>query len=94
MLRRTGHEAEHLFEIGMLNAPDREIWRYAERMGAAIITKDGDFAAMRMQAEGGPSIVWLRLGNIANEALLAAVERALPEIVAAVKGAERLVEVR
>lgn len=94
MLRQMGHEAEHLYEIGMLAAPDREIWRYASENGAMIVTKDADFAAMRMQAESGPPIIWLRLGNVTNDMLLAAVERALPEIVAAIEGGERLIEVR
>ncbi len=94
MLKRAGHEAEHLYEIGMLTASDRGIWRYAEEHGAAIVTKDSDFAAMRMHAGSGPAIVWLRFGNIANDALMAALERVLPEIAEAVKEGEQLIEVQ
>lgn len=94
MLRRAGHEAEHLYDIGMLNAPDREIWHHAQERSAAILTKDGDFAAMRMNAESGPAVVWLRLGNVGNDTLLAVVERALPEIVGALDAGETLVELR
>lgn len=93
MLRQAGHEAGHLYEIGMLAAPDRDIWRYAEEHGAAILTKDGDFAAMRMHAESGPVVVWLRFGNIANDVLIAALERTLPEIVEAIEAGERLIEI-
>ena len=93
-LHRAGHDAEHLYVIGMLNAPDRDIWRYAGERGAAIATEDSDFAAMRMNAEIGPAVVWLRLGNVANDALLDAVEQTLPELVKSIEMKESLIEIQ
>jgi predicted nuclease of predicted toxin-antitoxin system len=92
-LHTAGHEAEHVFEAGLLVAPDIEIWRYAERVGAVIVTKDSDFAAMRMHATGGPAVVWLRSGNAANEMVTGALITALLEIAAAIEAGERLVEI-
>jgi len=53
-----------------------------------------DFAAMRTHAARGPAVVWLRPGNVTNDALIAAIVAALPEIAAAIKAGERLVEVQ
>jgi len=92
-LGKAGHEAEHVFEVGLLTAPDIEIWRYAERVGAAIITKDSDFAAMRMHATSGPTVVWLRLGNATNEILTDILMSVLAEILAALEAGETIVEV-
>jgi predicted nuclease of predicted toxin-antitoxin system len=87
-LTRGGHVALHVYECGLLTAPDRNIGKYAVKQKAVVITKDADFAAMA----AGP--VWLRLGNVNNDVLIAAVMAALPEIVAAVKAGEGLVEAR
>jgi predicted nuclease of predicted toxin-antitoxin system len=93
-LKRGGHEAVHVWDCGLLTATDRAIWEYAARDGAAIITKDADFAAMRLHAGAGPAVIWLRLGNVTNDALIKAVVSALPEIVEAIATGEGLVEVR
>ena len=89
-LKRAGHEAEHVYDCGLLTAADRDIGKYAAKEKAVVITKDADFAAMA----AGPAVVWLRLGNVSNDVLIAAVMAALPEIVAAVEAGEVLVEVR
>ena len=93
MLRRAGHEADHVFDLGMLTTTDIEIWRHAEKTGAVILTKDADFAAMRVHTQGGPAVVWLRLGNVTNVDLERALKAALPEIVAAILLGENLMEV-
>jgi predicted nuclease of predicted toxin-antitoxin system len=61
-------------------------------VGAVIVTKDEDFAVRRLLM-GGPSVVWLRLGNTRRVALLARVEAEVPAIVAALERGETLVEV-
>ena len=93
-LARAGHEARHVYECGLLTAKDRDIWKFAIKEGAAVVTKDADFPAMRMHALDGPPGVWLRLGNVGNDALEKALLRALPEIVAAIDMGEVVVEVR
>jgi len=57
-------------EIGLREANDAEIWRYAVQQQAAIITKDEDFAERCLYSRDQPVIVWLRIGNTSNQALL------------------------
>ena len=90
-LVRKGHVAWHVYECGLLTAKDRDIWRFATQEGAAVVTKDADFAAPRTRAQGGPPVVRLRLGNVDNDALEKALLSALPQIAAAGEG---VVEVR
>ena len=45
-LVERGYVAEHVFDLGMAGADDREIWAYASRVGAVIITKDEDFPSV------------------------------------------------
>ena len=89
-LKRAGHATEHVYDCGLLTATDRDIGKYAAKEKAVVITKDADFAAM----SAGSAVVWLRLGNVSNDVLIAAVMAALPEIIAAIEAGEGLVEVR
>ncbi len=93
-LVQTRHVAWHVSECGLLTAQDRDIWRFAEKEGAAVVTKDADFAAMRLHASSNPPVVWLPLGNVPNDALEKALLRALPEIITAIEAGEGVVEVR
>lgn len=88
-----GHEAQAVREVGLRDADDSAIWGYALQTGAAILTKDEDFAARAAQAENAPVIVWLRIGNCTNEALRTWLDPRLPAIVKLVTQSSRLVEV-
>jgi predicted nuclease of predicted toxin-antitoxin system len=65
-----------------------------QERGAAIITKDEDFAKWVRRGRSGPAVVWLRTGNSSSRALLARLEPLLPIIVKKLEEAERLIEVR
>jgi predicted nuclease of predicted toxin-antitoxin system len=69
-LASQGHQSEHVFDLAMTGADDSVIWNYADASGAAIITKDEDFAIRISVAQRGPAIVWLRIGNTSKRALL------------------------
>ena len=87
-----GHHAEHVGTIGMQGAPDAAIWDFALASGAAIITKDEDFAQRKALAVSSPSVVWIRLPNTRRHDLLAWFETALPMILAAFARGETLIE--
>lgn len=89
----AGHEAEHVGDRGMQAAPDTTIWDLALREGAAIITKDEDFARRRAMADVGPPVVWIRLRNTRRWVLVAWFEVALPPILSALERGEMLIEV-
>jgi predicted nuclease of predicted toxin-antitoxin system len=88
-----GHAAEHVNRIGLGNTSDSAIWQYAVRTGATLVTKDEDFAALASQASTGPQVVWIRVGNISNDALWRALDPLLDEIVQSLNAGERVVEV-
>ncbi|MEI8163401.1 MAG: DUF5615 family PIN-like protein [Betaproteobacteria bacterium] len=55
-LGAQGHQSEHGFDLDMAGADDPAIWNYAITMGAAIITKDEDFAIRISVVPTGPAI--------------------------------------
>jgi len=91
-LEASGHVAEHVADIGMAAAPDHQVRDYAARVGAAIVTKDEDFAVWRLLHDG-PAVVWLRLGNTRRVALLARVEAELPAIIGGLSKGDQLIEI-
>jgi predicted nuclease of predicted toxin-antitoxin system len=51
-LAAWGHVAEHVADVGMATAPDHRVREYAAEVGAAIVTKDEDFAVWRLLHDG------------------------------------------
>lgn len=92
-LTELGHMAEHVYDIDMKSASDRAVWQKAKEFGAVIVTKDEDFTQIGRSVTG-PQIVWLRLGNVGRNALLEKISEILPQIVKAIEGGERVIEVR
>ena len=90
-LQSLGHNAEHVADCGLSTAPDGDIRTHATRTGAAIVTKDEDFAVHRLLHEG-PSIVWVRIGNTRRAPLLERFDAELANIVAALERGETIVE--
>ena len=88
-----GREATHVAEAGLLSASDQRIWQEAISQSAVLITKDQDFAVLRVSRAGGSQIVWLRVGNVTNDELIARFTAVLGNIVKAVERGEALVEV-
>ena len=91
-----GHDAAHVFESFEHDSADAIIFEHARTTAAVVVTKDEDFAARSDAATQGvpPQILWLRIGNCRNRALLATVARAWPDIQAALLRGERIVELR
>ena len=88
-----GHQAEHINEIGMAVASDIAIWDRAAATGAVIVSKDEDFASLVLRRTSGPQVIWIRLGNITNEALWRTLKPLLPELLEALRSGERLIQV-
>ncbi len=92
-LTTRGYPAEHVNRVDLGIASDRDIWLYAARTAAALVTKDEDFVALAGQEPVGPQVVWIRVGNISNNALRRAIDPQLDEIIRALNAGERIVEV-
>ncbi len=93
-LVERGHDAEHVADGGLLQAADRDIWLYAIATSATIVTKDEGFVAYRTRAANGPSIIWIRRGNVTRRELLRWIEPLMPEIINALTRGETLIEVQ
>lgn len=92
-LRDAGHEAEHVEDVGLREGSDAAIWTFALQNDAIIVTKDEDFVARAVRSATAPVIVWLRIGNTTNRALLDWIEPRLPGIAHLLMQGGRLVEV-
>jgi predicted nuclease of predicted toxin-antitoxin system len=94
LLARAGHDSYHVTDIGLRDAADSVVWEYAVREKAIILTKDEDFAARRLRARDGPTIIWLRVGNSSRAALAHWLMPLLPSIQNLVDGGESIIEIR
>jgi predicted nuclease of predicted toxin-antitoxin system len=92
-LRGRGYPADHVNRLGLGAAGDIAIWEHTRSIGAALMTKDEDFVALALREPSGPQVIWLRIGNIGNEALWSTISAALDEILEALELGERIVEV-
>jgi len=88
-----GHDAAHIKELGMLHAEDADIWREAGARGAIIVSKDEDFSVI-VRSQPGPQVVWVRVGNCGNDALLARIADVWPSLITELQAGVRLIEVR
>ncbi len=92
-LRNKGCAAKSLREIALQTADDKTVWELAERESAIIVTKDEDFPRLAA-ARPGPSVLWVRIGNVINRTLLDRFEKAWPEIVSHFQSGARVVDLR
>lgn len=91
-LRERGHQADHVFDLGLTAASDEEIAARAGTDGAELVSKDEDFVTLRLPDRF--AFLWLRCGNATNRALTAWLTPRWDEIEAWLERGERFVEVR
>jgi predicted nuclease of predicted toxin-antitoxin system len=89
-----GHAAVHVRDVGLRAADDMDVWRHCMICGAVVLTKDEDFPTRRNRSEEGPQVLWIRLGNAANDVLLAWLAPRWTEAIEALEGGAPLVELR
>jgi len=89
----AGHDCEHVEQVGLLRADDTRIWEYALQAGSIIVSKDEDFPKLKTLDPSGPAVVWLRVGNCSNQALLRWFQPLLVDIVDRLQKGEGLIEV-
>lgn len=59
----------HVFNIGLGNAMDIEIWQYAHDNDYMIVTKDADFSEFGIIKGFPPKIIWIRRGNCSTQGI-------------------------
>jgi predicted nuclease of predicted toxin-antitoxin system len=93
-LRQAGCDAAAVREIGLREAKDAAIWQDALENGAAILTKDEDFAERCACSQNPPVVIWLRIGNATDPVLLGWLMPILPTVLSRIERGDRLIEVR
>ena len=87
-----GHEAEHVTMRLGGQTPDADVAACAVAGRFVLVTKDDDFALRHPPVDY--RLLWLRCGNITNEALRVWLSERWEPILAALEAGETLVEVR
>jgi predicted nuclease of predicted toxin-antitoxin system len=91
-LRQAGCQAVHVVDRGLLAATDQQIWDEAISRSAVLVTKDRDFPIRRAASDDGPTILWVRVGNMSNRKLIELALQALPAIIDAIERDEAVIE--
>lgn len=87
-----GHDAVHVADAGLLAGTDAAIATLAVQERRVLVSKDEDFLLLRLPDRF--VLLWLRIGNATNRALLDWLEPRWPEVERLLASGERLVEVR
>lgn len=59
--------SDHVFNVGLDEADDIDLWQYARDHGFIVVSKDADFSEISMVHGFPPKLLWLRLGNCRTE---------------------------
>ncbi len=89
-----GHQATHVFDIGLQTDNDLVIWARARSENTIIISKDEDFVDQWILSAEPVQLVWIRKGNCSNRALLDWLEPLWPDVVRRLEQEEKLIELR
>lgn len=90
-LIQNGWDTKHVLDLHLNEADDTEIWAYAQANGAVVISKDEDFSN-RAALSSDVQVIWVRLGNCRNKALLSAFEQNMNSLVSALNAGTVVVE--
>jgi len=90
--RQAGCDAIHVIDLGLQAVTHLQIWDEAISRPAVLVTKDRDFPLRRAARSDGPTILWIRVGNMSNRKLIELILRALPAIIDAIERDEAVVE--
>jgi predicted nuclease of predicted toxin-antitoxin system len=93
-LRGWGLDCVHVLEVGLNKAHDPDIWQWATTEGRIVVTKDEDFLLLATRPGDQGRMIWVRLGNCRNPALLAAFDRTRDALLRAIASGQRVIELR
>ena len=93
-IANQGHQATHIFDIGLQSADDPGIWERARSANAVIISKDEDFVDHWLLSSDPVQLVWIRKGNCSNRALFDWIEPLWQDAVKRLEQGEKFIELR
>ncbi|HRV96535.1 MAG TPA: DUF5615 family PIN-like protein [Anaerolineae bacterium] len=59
--------SEHVGNVGLDRAFDKEVWEYAHKNDYLIVTKDVDFSELSVLLGFPPKVIWIRRGNCSTK---------------------------
>jgi predicted nuclease of predicted toxin-antitoxin system len=62
-LNKLHPKAAHVADVGLKNASDIEIWKYASQNSCCIVTFDSDFGNLATLYGSPQKVIWFRTGN-------------------------------
>jgi len=93
-LRSWGLDSVHVLENGLEQSSDLEIWSRALDEDRVVVSKDEDFVILASRPGDSGRLIWVRLGNCRNVALLAAFDAARVGLIHAINTRQRVIELR
>ncbi len=95
MASTFGVEAVSLYDLGLRDAQDIEIFEAARQNGSGtiVITKDRDFLDLVARQGTPPQILWLTCGNMTNRSLQDVFLKTFPDAIAVLEAGESIVEI-
>lgn len=73
-------QSVHVYQLGLEEAADREIWQYAQTHGLIIVTRDSDYNDLVQVRGFPPKVIWIRRGNSSTNDIEAMLRRHLHDI--------------
>ena len=93
-LRGWGLDCVHVLDVGRSTADDLTVWAYAAAEGRIVVSKDEDFLLLAARPCDAGRMIWVRLGNCRNVALLSAFDRTRDPLLRAIASGQRIIELR
>lgn len=86
LLKKEGHEARHVVEIGYNNTPDFKISSFAAGTNEVILTHDTDFGTiLALSGDNRPSVILFRLQVARTADFMNILNKYLPQIESALE---------
>ena len=84
-------DSEHVWNVGLHQAPDTEVWLYARAHDFTIVSKDADFPEISIELGYPPKLVWLQIENVSTDEVEALIRARYPKIIALPDAADRAI---
>ena len=81
-----------MLDVDLAQGKNNPIWQFAIKE-KVIVSKDDDCAKWIQQGRVGPQVVWLRIGNASNPALIFWTSVRWETIIRRLSAGDRLIEV-
>ena len=93
-LAEQGADAVHVLNLGLDALADTGIWTRAAAENRIVVSKDEDFFHLANRDGDTGRLLWVRIGNCRNAALLARFAADWPSIQQTFASGQRIVEMR